>query len=97
MAVAGVPHARDWCDRIQPLVRVWDLGCLQCLCQAPEALQLLKGNQLYSEADLPVLPALSSSLPSHCGTFPKWSAVPPVPVCREWCADKQGSGFVPLP
>ncbi|TRZ06070.1 hypothetical protein HGM15179_021039, partial [Zosterops borbonicus] len=46
MAVAGVPHARDWCDIIQPLVRVWNLGCLQCLCQAPEALQLLKSNQL---------------------------------------------------
>lgn len=22
MAVAGVPHARDWCDKIQPLIRV---------------------------------------------------------------------------
>ncbi|RMC08116.1 hypothetical protein DUI87_15148 [Hirundo rustica rustica] len=46
MAVAELPHARDWCDRIQPLIGVGDLGCLQCLCQAHEALQLLKSNQL---------------------------------------------------
>lgn len=82
MAVSGVPNARDWCNRIQPLVRVWDLGCLQCLCQAPEALQLLKSNQLYSATDLPVLPALSSSLPSHCGTFPN-TALCHVCACAE--------------
>lgn len=91
MAVAGVPLARDWCDRIQPLIRVWDLDQgLQCLCQAPEALQLLKSSQLHSETDLPVLPALSSSPPSLCGTFLKMSTVPPVQMCRQ-------TGFVPLP